>query len=106
VRFVRVTDDLWAELEIRFPEERPGNGEPSLHDFASTTLVEIHRRFSEEWDALAATVKGRTEYRALWGSGPYVAGYVAHGQLAPDGHIDLTSIEVDLYPPEDDTVDD
>jgi hypothetical protein len=68
VKYVRVTDDLWAQLEFLFPEGRPGDGSPSLHDFVSTTLVEVQRQFAEKWDDLAPTIPGRTEYRTVWGS--------------------------------------
>jgi hypothetical protein len=73
VRYVRVTDSLWAQLESLFPEERPGDGGASLQDFVRTTLVAVQRRFAEEWDDLAPTIPGRTEYRTVWGSGPFVA---------------------------------
>ena len=95
MRYVRVTDDLWTQVESLFPDARPGDGSPSLQDFVSTTLVEVQRRFAEEWDSLATTIPGRTEYRTVWGSGPYVARYAPDGQLAPDGHIELTAIQIE-----------
>jgi hypothetical protein len=102
VRYVRVTDDLWTELETYLPEDRPGDGTPSLHDFASTTLVEIQQRFAEEWEQLAPRIIGRADYRVLIGSGRYVARYAVDGVLAPDGHIDLISISLELRRPADD----
>jgi hypothetical protein len=105
VRYVRVTDDLWAQLESLFPQERPGDGTPSLHDFVSTTLVEVQRRFAEDWETLAPTIPGRTEYRTVWGSGPYVARFDVDGQLAPDGHIELTRISIEFRQPADEPED-
>ena len=54
-----------------------------------------------EWDELPPTISGRSEYRTVWGSGPHVARYAVDGQLAPDGHIELTAIEIEFHRPGD-----
>jgi hypothetical protein len=56
--------------------------------------VAIADYFAEHWDKLPSEYPGRDDYRTYVGRGRYVATYAVQGQLAPDGWIELTHIDI------------
>ena len=52
-RVVRVTPDLFRQLDAQLPAERGPRGEPTVAEFAATDLLDIVQTFSALWDQLA-----------------------------------------------------
>jgi hypothetical protein len=108
-RDVRPTSDFYRDLEQRLGPERGPRGEPSRIDFETYELVAILERFGSGWDDLPRLVPGRDDYRVLISTGALVWVIVVHGQLAPDGVVELVRLRIDLTgpphpsdPPDDD----
>jgi len=95
-REVRATQAFFEELDSQLGAERGPNGEPSSYDFQSHELLAIVDRFAENWDRLPELIRDRSDYRVLVGAGMVVRAYVVTGQLAPDGAVELTGIEIDV----------
>jgi hypothetical protein len=98
-RRVRVLPDAFDYLVPHLLPERGSDGTPSVADFTATDLIRIQDLFAAYWDDLPRTIAMRSEYRTLIGPGTYVAAFVAEGQLAPDGAIEIYKIEVELQSP-------
>lgn len=96
-REVRATQAFFEELDQQLGAERGPNGEPSSYDFQSHELFAIVECFAEDWDRLPELIHGRPDYRVLIGSGMVVRAFVVTGQLASDGAVELTGIEIDRY---------
>jgi hypothetical protein len=95
-RTVRVSHDVFDELERVLGAERGPNGEPSVNDFLTIDLLPIVDAFAERFDGLPEAVPGRSDYRLLIAAGVLVRGVAVIGQLGPDGSIELLSIRLDL----------
>lgn len=93
---VRVALAFFEDLDRQLSPERGQLGQPSAADFQSSELVEIVDRFATGFEALPELIVGRSDYRVLRSTGILIRAYTVIGQLAPDGAIELTSLEVDL----------
>jgi hypothetical protein len=98
-RRVRVLPDAFSPGGRQLPPERGPDGTPSVADFIATDLFHIQERFAAEWDDLPRMISMRSDYRSIVGPGTYVAAYVAEGQLARDGAIEIYKIDVELHGP-------
>lgn len=95
---VRATPAFFEDLDRQLRHERGPNGEPSTNDFQSFELLEIVERFAVGFFELPELIPGRREYRVLVATGMLVHGVSVVGQLAPDGAVELISLEIDLGP--------
>jgi hypothetical protein len=96
-RVVRVTTDLFLQLDSQLPAERGVRGEPTVAEFAATDLLDIVDAFAALWDDLPPTIPGRSEYRTLITRGRLAYAVAVNGQLSPvDGAVELTGITIDL----------
>ncbi len=93
---VRVALAFFEDLDRQLTPERGPLGQPSAADFQSSELVEIVDRFATGFEALPELIVGRSDYRVLMSTGILVRAYTVIGQLAPDGAIELNSLEIDL----------
>ena len=95
-RVVRATPRFFEDLDRQLRAERGPNGEPSTADFQTIELLRIIDRFAEQFDDLPELIPGRGDYRVLLTSGVLVRSLNVVGQLAPDGAVELVSIDIDL----------
>ena len=95
-RTVRATPDFFAHLDLQLSAERGPNGEPSSVDFEAYELLEIVERFATGWDDLPELIPGRPDYRVLITNGRLVPMISVVGQLARDGAIELTKLDIDM----------
>ena len=95
-RPVRATYEFFEDLDRQLGPERGPNGEPSTADFQAIELLRIVDRFAEQFDDLPELIPGRSDYRVLLTSGVLVRSLNVVGQLAPDGAVELVSIDIDL----------
>ena len=95
-RQVRATYGFFEDLDRQLGPERGPNGEPSTADFHAIELLRIVDRFAEQFDDLPELIPGRSDYRVLLTSGVLVRSLNVVGQLAPDGAVELVSIDIDL----------
>lgn len=93
---VRATPDFFDDLDRQLGHERGLHGEPSTNDFQSFELLEIVERFAANFFELPELIPGRLDYRVLIATGLLVRGLTVVGQLAPDGAVELISLELDL----------
>lgn len=100
-RTVRVSHDVFDELNRRLGAERGPNGEPSVNDFLTIDLLPIVDAFATRFDDLPEAVPGRPDYRLLIAAGVLVRGVSVIGQLASDESIELLHIRLDLDTPWD-----
>ncbi|WP_088319131.1 hypothetical protein [Kineosporia sp. R_H_3] len=98
-RVVRASPDFFAHLDTQLGDERGPAGEPSIADFQAYELLPLVEEFATGWDQLPELIPGRPEYRILIKTGYLIPLISVVGQLAPDGAIDLTEIQIDLQPP-------
>lgn len=95
-RTVRVSHDVFDELDRRLGAERGPNGEPSVNDFLTIDLLPIVDAFAARFDDLPEVVPGRPDYRILIAAGVLVRGVSVIGQLTSDESIELLHIKLDL----------
>ncbi len=95
-RQVRATSGFFEDLDRQLGPERGPNGEPSTTDFQTIELLRIIDRFAEQFDDLPELIPDRSDYRVLLTSGMLVRPLNVVGQLAPDGAVELVSIDIDL----------
>jgi hypothetical protein len=92
---VRATLTFFADLDRQLRAERGPNGEPSTNDFQAFELLEIVERFATGFWQLPELIPGRTDYRLLIATGQLMRAFSVVGQLAPDGAVELISLEID-----------
>ena len=95
-RQVRAAYGFFEDLDRQLGPERGPNGEPSTADFQTIELLRIIDRFAEQFDDLRELIPGRSDYRVLLTSAVLVRSLNVVGQLAPDGAVELVSIDIDL----------
>ncbi len=100
-RTVRVSHEVFDELDRRLGAERGPNGEPSVNDFLTIDLLPIVDAFATRFDDLPEAVPGRSDYRLLIAAGALVRGVSVIGQLTSDESIELLHIKLDLDTPWD-----
>lgn len=93
-RDVRPTDDFYRDLDRALAGA--GRGSVSRDEFGSYVLPGILRRFAVDWDNLPMPIPGRADYRMEVGYNPHLGSYSVGGQIARDGVIELTSLNVDV----------
>ena len=94
-RTVRATVEFFHDLDRQLRSERGPNGEPSTNDFQTFELLEIVDRFATGFDDLPELIAGRHDYRILVSTGRLVRAYSVVGQRAPDGAVELISLDID-----------
>jgi hypothetical protein len=92
---VRATLTFFADLDRQLRAERGPNGEPSTNDFQAFELLEIVERFATGFWQLPELIPGRTDYRLLIATGQLVRAFSVVGQLAPNGAVELITIDID-----------
>jgi hypothetical protein len=92
---VRATLTFFADLDRQLRAERGPNGEPSTNDFQAFELLEIVERFATGFWQLPELIPGRTDYGLLIATGQLVRAFSVVGQLALDGAVELSSLEID-----------
>lgn len=95
-RPVRATSSFFEDLDRQLPAERGPDGEPSVLDFQVLELLRIVEEFATGFEELPELISGRPDYRVLIAAGVCVAGLSVVGQLAPDGVVELISLDLDL----------
>lgn len=95
-RAVRAIASFFEDLDRQLGSERGPNGEPSTNDFQTLELLRIVERFATGFDELPELIPGRSDYRILIASSVLVPRFAVIGQLAPDGAIELTQLDLDL----------
>ena len=95
---VRVSREVFDELDRVLGSERGGDGAPSVNDFLTIDLLPIVDVFASRFDHLPEAVRGRSDYRLLITSGALVHGVAVIGQRTIDGTIELVYIRLDLEP--------
>ena len=106
-RVVRVSPNVFEQLELQLPSERGPKGEPTAAEFAASDLLNIVEAFAVLWHELPLRIIGRPDYRDLITTTRLVYAVRVRGQLSPvDGAIELTDIVLDLRGPDPDSMDD
>ena len=100
-RTVRVSLDVFDELDRVLGSERGPGGEPSVNDFLTIDLLPIVDAFATRFDGLPEVIPGRHDYRLLVAAGVLVRGVSVIGQLTSDESIELVYIKLDLDTPWD-----
>jgi len=95
-RTVRVSHDVFDELDRVLGAERGPAGEPSVNDFLTIDLLPIVDAFALRFDELPEAVPGRPDYRLLITAGVLIRGVVVIGQLTTDGTVELLHIRLDF----------
>ncbi len=98
-RIVRVTDDLFEDLDRYLGPERGPNGEPSAMDFLRIDLMPIVDAIAERFDELPEAIPGHHDYRILITAGRLVPRISVMGMLTPDGTVELIQLDLDLDSP-------
>jgi hypothetical protein len=93
---VRATPSFFVDLDRQLGPERGENGEPSANDFQAFELLEIVEQFATDFWNLPELIPGRNDYRVLIGTGFLVRAFSVVGQLAPDGAVEVISLDLDL----------
>ena len=93
---VRVSREVFEELDEILGAERGPSGRPSVNDFLALDLVGIIDTFATRFDELPMLIDGRTNYRILVTKGTLVYAFAVVGQLSGDGSIEILSIDLDL----------
>lgn len=94
-RVVRVTRDLFDEIDRVLGPERGPDGKPSANDFLAADLLRIVERFATQFDELPEHIPGRPDYRMLIAAGVLVHAVAVIGQLNADDSVELVSIRID-----------
>jgi hypothetical protein len=96
-RTVRVTPELFRQLDRNLHHERGPRGEPTPAELAASDLLDIVDAFAGLWDSLPELIPGRSDYRVLILTTRLVPHVTVTGQLSPvDGAIELTKIRLDF----------
>ena len=95
-RTVRVSHDVFDELDRVLGAERGPDGEPSVNDFLTIDLLPIVDAFALGFDELPEAVPGRSDYRLLITAGVLIRGVAVIGQLTTDGTVELLHIRLDF----------
>lgn len=95
-RTVRVSHDVFDELDRVLGVERGPAGEPSVNDFLTIDLLPIVDAFALRFDELPEAVPGRPDYRLLITAGVLIRGVAVIGQLTTDGTVELLHIRLDF----------
>lgn len=93
---VRVSREVFEELDEILGAERGPSGRPSVNDFLALDLVGIIDTFATRFDELPVLIDSRTDYRILVTKGRLVYAFAVVGQLSADGSVEILSIDLDL----------
>ena len=96
-RQVRLTESFFADLDEQLPAERTHL--PSRRDFEVRDLMALAETVAEGWDDLLHFVRGRSDYREVYGTSELGLTFRAECQLAPDGAVELVGLDIDTAPP-------
>jgi hypothetical protein len=94
-RTVRATRGFFDDLDRQLPAERGDDGRPSRADFQALDLLRIVEEFATGFDEMLELIPGRPQYRVLIGTGTVVQAFSVIAQLAPDGAVELTQLDID-----------
>ena len=95
-RIVRVSRDVFDELDEILGQARGPAGRPSANDFLTVDLIAIVDRFATRFEDLPTLIQGRVDYRILVSAGSLVYAFAVVGQLLGDGSIEIMSIDLDF----------
>ena len=79
-RVVRVSRDVFDELDLVLGPERGEDGTPSANDFLTIDLLPIVDAFATRFDELPELIPGRPDYRILISAGVLVHAIAVAGQ--------------------------
>ena len=100
-RIVRTTDTFEAAIDRQLPEQRTTDGVPSRHDFLLNEVGHIIEEYATRFDELPKVVGAPDNVRSLIGRGTLVRFYFVAGRLTDDGIIELQTIDIELWEPEE-----
>lgn len=95
-RVVRVSRDVFDELDLVLGSERGEDGTPSANDFLTIDLLPVVDAFATRFDELPELIPGRPDYRILISAGVLVHAIAVAGQLVPDGTVEILKVRIDL----------
>ena len=95
-RVVRVSRDVFDELDLILGPERGEDGTPSANDFLTIDLLPVVDAFATRFDDLPELIPGRPDYRILISGGVLVHAIAVAGQLVSDGTIEILKIRIEL----------
>ena len=95
-KIVRVSRDVFDELDHVLGAERTPGGHPSANDFLTVDLIAIVDTFATRFEDLPTLIEGRPDYRILVSAGTLVYAFAVVGQLVDDGSVEILSIDVDF----------
>ena len=93
---VRVSHEVFDELDEILGTERGPDGRPSVNDFLTHDLIAIVDTFATRFDELPELIQGRLDYRILVTTGTLVYAFAVIGQLTADGSVEIISIDLDF----------
>jgi len=96
-RQVRLTESFFRDLDEQLPAER--SHLPSRRDFEVRELIDLAEAVAVGWDDLPPFVKGRDDYREVYGASELGLVFRAECQMAPDGAVELVGLDIDAAPP-------
>ena len=95
-RVVKLDDRFLGQLDEQLGSERGPEGRPSSTDFLVIELPVIVELFATSFEALAAPIPDRPDYRVLLGVGRLVPRLAITGVLAADGSVNLVDLDIDF----------
>ncbi len=95
-RVVRVSRDVFDELDLVLGPGRGEDGTPSANDFLTIDLLPVVDAFATRFDDLPELIPGRPDYRILISGGVLVHAIAVAGQLVSDGTIEILKIRIEL----------
>ncbi len=93
-RVVRFTEQFFAQLEALLPEERGGDGTPSITDFLLLDLPAIRDRLATAYERVTMTTAD-PDVRAYVGAGILIARVAVFVALDVAGSVEAFWIEFD-----------
>ena len=93
-RVVRVSRDVFDELDLVLGPERGEDGTPSANDFLTIDLLSIVHAFATRFDELPELIPGRPDYRILISAGVLV--HACRRTTGSHGTVEILKVRIDL----------
>jgi len=93
-RQVRVTQSFFDRLDLLLPQERSADGTPSTADFLFREMPRIVDRLADDYEHNTTVVPSAPGVRLLITRGAFVPFILVYSALAPDGAIDIITLEL------------
>ena len=94
-RQVRVTDQFFDRLDVLLPQERSADGMPSAADFLLHEMPKIIEALAADHLTATLPVDDAADVRMLITNGLMVAFIVVYVVVAPDGSIEILSLDLE-----------